>query len=120
MQHTPGLKAALKRGALVAAANWPLVLVGFVLSAEMIEVMISVGPPRRSSVSGVSRSRATRNAPPAIGTARSSFTLESAMKPTMTSGQLTAATSAPRFSAAFSPGVCCMAKHTTIHRVSCE
>ena len=25
-----------------------------------------------------------------------------------------------RFKAAFSPGVCCMAKHPTIHRVSCE
>ena len=54
----------------------------------------------------VSRSSATRNAPPTIGTASSSLTLESVTKPTMTSGQLAAAISAPRFKAAFSPGVC--------------
>ncbi len=35
MQHTPGLKAALKRGALLAAANWPLVIVGFVADSSV-------------------------------------------------------------------------------------
>ena len=33
MSHAPGLKAALKRGALVTAANWPLVVVQFVAEA---------------------------------------------------------------------------------------
>ena len=35
MPHTPGLKAALKRGALIAAANWPLVIVGFVADSSL-------------------------------------------------------------------------------------
>ncbi len=35
MQHTPGLKAALKRGALIAAANWPLVIVQFVAESSL-------------------------------------------------------------------------------------
>jgi hypothetical protein len=35
MSHTPGLKAALKRGALIAAANWPLVIVQFVAEASL-------------------------------------------------------------------------------------
>ena len=63
-------------------------------------------------MSGVSSSSATRNAPPTIGTASSSLTLESATKPTITSGQFAAAMSAPRLRAAFSPGVCCTAKHS--------
>jgi len=33
--NTPGLKAALKRGALIAAANWPLVIVGFVADSSV-------------------------------------------------------------------------------------
>jgi hypothetical protein len=45
MQHTPGLKAALKRGALVAAANWPLVIVGFIAesSAKLLLAVPIVG-----------------------------------------------------------------------------
>jgi hypothetical protein len=35
MISTPGLKAALKRGALVAAANWPLVIVQFVAESSL-------------------------------------------------------------------------------------
>src|SRR5205814_3474151 len=35
MGHTPGLKAALKRGALLAAANWPLVVVQFVAESSL-------------------------------------------------------------------------------------
>ena len=35
MAHTPGLKAALKRGALIAAANWPLVVVQFVAESAL-------------------------------------------------------------------------------------
>lgn len=35
MTQTPGLKTALKRGALVAAANWPLVLVQFVAESSL-------------------------------------------------------------------------------------
>jgi hypothetical protein len=35
MPETPGLKAALKRGALVAAANWPLVVVQFVAESVL-------------------------------------------------------------------------------------
>ena len=35
MAHTPGLKAALKRGALIAAANWPLVIVQFVAESAL-------------------------------------------------------------------------------------
>jgi hypothetical protein len=35
MSHTPGLKAALKRGALIAAANWPLVIVQFVAESSL-------------------------------------------------------------------------------------
>jgi hypothetical protein len=38
---TPGLKAALKRGALVAAANWPLVIVQFV-SESSLKLMLAV------------------------------------------------------------------------------
>lgn len=41
MAHTPGLKAALKRGALIAAANWPLVLVQFV-TASILKLMLAV------------------------------------------------------------------------------
>ena len=36
MAATPGLKAALKRGALVAAANWPLVIVQFVTESSLL------------------------------------------------------------------------------------
>ena len=35
MSHAPGLKAALKRGALIAAANWPLVVVQFVAESTL-------------------------------------------------------------------------------------
>src|SRR4029078_7456243 len=35
MGATPGLKAALKRGALIAAANWPLVVVQFVAESAL-------------------------------------------------------------------------------------
>src|SRR5690349_4880752 len=35
MTQNPGLKAALKRGALLAAANWPLVIVQFVAEASL-------------------------------------------------------------------------------------
>jgi hypothetical protein len=35
MSTTPGLKAALKRGALLAAANWPLVIVQFVAESTL-------------------------------------------------------------------------------------
>ena len=35
MSHTPGLKASLKRGALLAAANWPLVIVQFVAESSL-------------------------------------------------------------------------------------
>jgi hypothetical protein len=38
---TPGLKTALKRGALLAAANWPLVLVQFVAEASL-KLMLAV------------------------------------------------------------------------------
>src|SRR5204862_7761771 len=39
--QTPGLKAALKRGALVAAANWPLVIVQFVAESSL-KLMLAV------------------------------------------------------------------------------
>jgi hypothetical protein len=39
--ETPGLKAALKRGALIAAANWPLVIVQFVAEASL-KLMLAV------------------------------------------------------------------------------
>jgi len=39
--HTPGLKAALKRGALIAAANWPLVIVQFVADSSL-KLMLAV------------------------------------------------------------------------------
>ena len=35
MADAPGLKATLKRGALVAAANWPLVAVQFVAESTL-------------------------------------------------------------------------------------
>lgn len=35
MSHAPGLKIALKRGALVAAANWPLVAIQFVAESTL-------------------------------------------------------------------------------------
>jgi hypothetical protein len=41
MTQTPGLKAALKRGALVAAANWPLVIVQFVAESSL-KLMLAV------------------------------------------------------------------------------
>jgi hypothetical protein len=41
MASTPGLKAALKRGALIAAANWPLVLVGFVTDSS-VKLLLAV------------------------------------------------------------------------------
>ena len=41
MHQTPGLKAALKRGALVAAANWPLVVVQFVAESSL-KLMLAV------------------------------------------------------------------------------
>src|SRR6266542_1295913 len=41
MAHTPGLKAALKRGALIAAANWPLVIVQFV-TESVLKVLLAV------------------------------------------------------------------------------
>jgi hypothetical protein len=41
MSQAPGLKTALKRGALVAAANWPLVLVQFVAESTL-KVIVGV------------------------------------------------------------------------------
>ena len=41
MSEAPGLKAALKRGALVAAANWPLVAVQFVAESTL-KVLLAV------------------------------------------------------------------------------
>jgi hypothetical protein len=41
MGNTPGLKAALKRGALIAAANWPLVIVQFVAESSL-KLMLAV------------------------------------------------------------------------------
>ncbi len=41
MASTPGLKAALKRGALLAAANWPLVIVGFVAESS-VKLLLAV------------------------------------------------------------------------------
>jgi len=41
MATTPGLKAALKRGALLAAANWPLVVVGFVTESS-VKLLLAV------------------------------------------------------------------------------
>src|SRR5262249_4328741 len=41
MSSTPGLKAALKRGALIAAANWPLVIVGFVADSS-VKLLLAV------------------------------------------------------------------------------
>ena len=41
MSQAPGLKIALKRGALVAAANWPLVAVQFVADS-ILKLMIAV------------------------------------------------------------------------------
>lgn len=41
MTHSLPLKAALKRGALIAAANWPLVLVQFVAEA-MLKLLLAV------------------------------------------------------------------------------
>src|SRR5258708_5864977 len=41
MQQTHGLKAALKRGALIAAANWPLVIVGFVADSS-VKLLLAV------------------------------------------------------------------------------
>ena len=41
MPHTPGLKAALKRGALIAAANWPLVIVGFIADSS-VKLLLAV------------------------------------------------------------------------------
>jgi hypothetical protein len=35
MPHAPGLKIALKRGALIAAANWPLVVVQFIAESTL-------------------------------------------------------------------------------------
>lgn len=41
MAQTPGLKAALKRGALIAAANWQLVIVQFVAESSL-KLMLAV------------------------------------------------------------------------------
>lgn len=41
MADTPGLKAALKRGALIAAANWQLVIVQFVTESSL-KLMLAV------------------------------------------------------------------------------
>lgn len=41
MTHSLALKAALKRGALVAAANWPLILVQFIAEA-MLKLLLAV------------------------------------------------------------------------------
>jgi hypothetical protein len=41
MTNTPGLKIALKRGALLAAANWPLVLVQFV-AESCLKLLLAV------------------------------------------------------------------------------
>ena len=41
MAQTPGLKAALKRGALIAAANWPLVIVQFA-TESVLKLLLAV------------------------------------------------------------------------------
>jgi len=41
MSQTPGLKAALKRGALIAAANWQLVIVQFV-AESILKLLLAV------------------------------------------------------------------------------
>src|SRR5215213_7815220 len=41
MAYSPGLKAALKRGALIAAANWPLVIVQFV-TESILKLLLAV------------------------------------------------------------------------------
>ena len=41
MASTPGLKAALKRGALLAAANWPLVIVQFIAESSL-QLMLAI------------------------------------------------------------------------------
>jgi hypothetical protein len=41
MPQTPGLKVALKRGALVAAANWPLVIIQFVADS-VLKLLLAV------------------------------------------------------------------------------
>src|SRR3954471_6509544 len=87
---------------------------GLCISAAMIDVTISLASPRRSSDMLVSSSSATMKAPPTIGTASISLRLDSATNCTTTSGQLAAAISAPRFRAAFSPGVWAMVKHTIL------
>ena len=55
MTQPPALKAALKRGALIAAANWPLVVVQFIAEASL-KLLLAVpvvggsfwsAPPRR-------------------------------------------------------------------------
>ena len=41
MSHAPALKTALKRGALIAAANWPLVVVQFIAESTL-KLMLGV------------------------------------------------------------------------------
>jgi glycosyltransferase involved in cell wall biosynthesis len=79
---------------------------GLAINAERMEVTMSRTSPRSRSLRLASRSSATRKAPPTIGTASRSLRTDSVTNWTITSGQLAAAISAPRFKAAFSPGVC--------------
>ena len=60
--------------------------------------------PTSSSSASAPRRRTTRKIPPTTGTARSTFSVDSATNWTATSGQFAAATSAPRLSVAFRPG----------------
>ena len=48
MSQAPGLKVALKRGALIAAANWPLVVVQFIADATF-KVLLAVPVSAASS-----------------------------------------------------------------------
>ena len=77
---------------------------GLAVRAPRIEVTTVRTSPLSMSVSGASMIKATRNAPPTMGTASRSFRQDSATNCAMTSGQFAAATSAPRFSAVFNPG----------------
>ena len=73
-------------------------------SAPNTSATICRGSPDRTSSTLAPSSSTTRNTLPTMGTASSSFRVPSAMNCTITSGQLAAATSAPRLSAVFKEG----------------
>ena len=58
----PGLKAALKRGALVAAANWPLVAVQFVAESTLKLLLARAGGRRHLPGRAAARRRRRRAA----------------------------------------------------------